>query len=167
MQNRSAKLILGEFRRTVDERYRLSIPGELLELWEGERSEGEKQDCVLVKQQPGCLSLWRNADWQANLESGVRVIESKWAAGRLSDRINDVQALGRLLSTRHRSVQLAGRGRLLIPEGFRDFLGGEAGQDVLVIGAAICIEIWEVKAWVACLNSEIPRFGEILDELSR
>ncbi|MCP4190924.1 MAG: division/cell wall cluster transcriptional repressor MraZ [Planctomycetaceae bacterium] len=160
-------MILGEFRRTIDERFRLSIPGELLESWEGERKSAEKQDCVLVKQQPGCVSLWRNTDWQANLESGVRVVESKWAAGRLSDRMHDVQALGRLLSTRHRSLQLAGRGRLLIPEGFRDFLGVEAGQDVLVIGAAICIEIWEVQAWVACLNSEIPRFGEILDELSR
>lgn len=162
MEQRPAKLILGEFRRTIDERFRLSIPGELLETWDEEKTE-----CVLVKQRPGCISLWRATDWQANLESGVRVVESKWQAGRLSDRMSDVQALGRLLSTRHRPVQLAGRGRLSIPEGFRDFLGVEPGNDVLVIGAAICVEVWEVQAWIACLNAEIPRFGEILDDLSR
>ncbi len=166
MQQRSGKLILGEFRRTVDERFRLSIPSELLESWQDDETE-KTQSCVLVKQQPGCISLWKESDWQSNLESGVRVIESKWQAGRLSDRMSDVQALGRLLSTRHRTVQLAGRSRLSIPDGFRDFLGVEAGNDVLVIGAAICIEVWEVQSWIACLNTEIPRFGEMLDDLSR
>lgn len=162
MPETSDKLILGEFRRSMDERFRFSIPGELLQTWGDSHAE-----CVLVKQRPGCISLWRAQDWEANLETGLRVVETKWQAGRLSDRMNDMQTLGRLLSTRHRPIQLAARGRLLVPEGFRDFLGVEAGGDVFVIGAAICIEIWEPQAWLNCLNDEIPRFGEILDELSR
>jgi MraZ protein len=74
--------------------------------------------------------------------------------------------LGRLLSTRHREVKLAGRGRLAIPEGFREFLGGEPNSEVMVIGAAVCIEIWRPEAWLACLNDQIPQFSQILDDLS-
>ncbi len=58
------------------------------------------------------------------------------------DGWDQVQMLGRLLSSRHRTVELAGRGRLLVPEGFREFLKVEAGGDVMVVGAGVCVEIW-------------------------
>ena len=84
----------------------------------------------------------------------------------LKDRTTDVQLLGRLLSTRHRDVQIAGRGRLSIPEGFREFLGIEAGAEAMVVGAAVCIEIWRPSAWIDYLEAEIPQFGQILDQLA-
>jgi MraZ protein len=105
-------------------------------------------------------------DWQSHLEAGIRVVETKLSAGRLGDRLAQVQTLGRLLSTRQRNVQLAGRGRLVIPEGYREFLGAEPGAEVLVIGAAVCIEIWQLEAWRTCLKDDIPRFGDLLDQLS-
>ena len=49
-------------------------------------------------------------------------------------RSQKYRLLGRLLSTRHRTVQLAGRGRLLIPEGFREFLGVEPNGEALFWG---------------------------------
>ncbi len=161
MPNSTHKLILGEFRRALDDRFRLSIPSELCTAWGEDRPE-----CMLAKEQPGCLSLWPAEQWRDHLESGVRVVESKLQAGRLSQRVADVQLFGRLLSTRHRPIQLAGRGRLLIPEGFREFLGVEAGGEVLVVGAAVCIEIWRLEPWLAHLQAQIPRFGEILEDLS-
>ena len=69
-----------------------------------------------------------------NYDEGVELIKRKMQAGKLEGRIGQVQLLGRLLSTRHKPVQLAGRGRLLIPEGFRQFLGVEPGGEVLVLG---------------------------------
>jgi MraZ protein len=168
------KLILGEFRRSIDERYRVSVPPELMAGLSVEPREEEglppaeaSPGWVLAKERPGCISLWQSEHWEAQLASGIRVVESKLAAGRLGDRLSQVQTLGRLLSTRHRPVSLAGRGRLVIPEGFREFLGAEPGSEVLMVGAAVCIEIWRPDAWIACLNAEIPSFGQILDELSR
>jgi MraZ protein len=168
MAQSDSSLILGEYRRVLDDRFRLSIPLELLERWDvGEGSaEADRADGVLVKERPGCLSLWRGGDWKQHLEAGIRVVESKLQAGRLGDRLGQVQTLGRLLSTRHRPVQLAGRGRLVIPEGYREFLAAEAGTEVLVVGAAVCIEIWQPEAWRQCLNDEIPRFVSLLDDLS-
>jgi MraZ protein len=154
------RLLLGEFRRTIDERYRLSIPAALSEYFREEQA-------ILAKELPGALSLWRAADWHNKLEAGVLVLEQKLRAGRLENRIGELQLLGRLLSTRHTHVELAGRGRLVIPEGFREFLGVEPGGDVLVVGAAVCVEIWRLDAWLAYVGQNITHFQSLFDRLSQ
>jgi MraZ protein len=154
-------LILGEFQRTLDERYRLSIPNELADVM-----VPGSVDCILAKERPGCLSLWSAEGWQAKLDAGMELVQRKIQAGKFEGRISQVQLLGRLLSTRHRAVQMAGRGRLLIPEGFREFLGVEPGQEVLVVGAAVCIEIWQPPAWLAYLKGRMPRFRRLFERLS-
>ncbi len=153
--------ILGEFRRTLDDRFRLSIPPELID-----PLTTAGLDCILAKERPGCLSLWNAAEWQAKLDSGVRLVESKMQAGRLGERVEEVQMLGRLLSTRHKAVQIAGKGRLSVPEGFREFLGVEAGGEVLVVGAAVCVELWRPEAWLKYLDERMPEFRQLFDNLS-
>ena len=86
-------LILGEFRRSLDERFRLSIPTELIEKLGLDNSEA-----VLVKERPGCLSLWRADAWKAKLETNIQIIESKVRANRMSARSRELQTVGRLLS---------------------------------------------------------------------
>src|SRR5919112_94021 len=81
--------------------------------------------------------------WQARQEAGVALMRQKILAGRMEQRWEDVQRLGRMLSTRSRTVKLANRSRLLIPEGFREFLDVPAGGDVMVVGAVVCVEIWK------------------------
>ena len=155
-------LLLGEFPRTVDERFRLSIPPELLS---GLGADGT--DCILTKERPGCLSLWNAAAWQTKFDIGLKVIRAKIEAGRLDDKIAQVQRLGRLMSTRQRTVQLAGRGRLSIPEGFREFLEVEPSGDVMIVGAAVCIEIWKPSRWLTYLQRSVPRFRKLFDQLSQ
>jgi MraZ protein len=155
------ELILGEFRRTLDERFRLSVPPEL-----ASRLAGDGEDCMLAKERPGSLSLWNAQSWQAKLDAGVDLVRAKVRAGKLQGKLSQVQLLGRLLSTRHKTVQLTGRGRLIIPEGFREFLQVEAGGDVFLVGAAVCIEIWSPVAWLKYLEARMPRFGRLLDRLS-
>ena len=49
----STELLIGEFVRTLDERFRLAVPPELLDplLAAGHR-------LVIAKERAGCLSLW-------------------------------------------------------------------------------------------------------------
>lgn len=155
------EFILGEFQRTLDERHRLSVPAEFVQ-----QLGGEDADYILAKERPGCLSLWTAARWQTKLEQGVSLIESKMRAGKLDGRIAQVQMLGRLLSTRHRAVKLAGKGRLLIPEGFREFLQVPAGGEVMLVGAGVCVEIWEPQAWLKYLSARMPKFRKLFDHLS-
>jgi MraZ protein len=87
-------------------------------------------------------------------------------AGRLDGRVEDVQVLGRLLSTRQTSIKLAGRSRLVLPEGFREFLGVEPGGEVLVVGAALCVELWRPERWFAYVEEQMPGFRRLFDNLS-
>ena len=85
----------------------------------------------------------------------------------MEQRWSDVQRFGRLLSTRHTIVRLANRSRLLIPEPFREFLGVAPSQDVMLVGAVICVEIWNPAVWLETLRQEMPDFGTLFRELSQ
>ncbi len=154
-------LILGEFPRTLDERFRVAIPAELVAALQPRDGA-----CVLAKQRPGCLSLWEAEAWRKQMDAGVELIRAKMRAGKLDGRSSQVQLLGRLLSTRHADVQLGDRGRLLIPDGFRQFLQVEAGGEVVLVGAGVCLELWKPEAWLAYLNRKMPRFQRIFDHLA-
>lgn len=155
------RFIAGEVKRTLDERFRLTLPPEMARAVTD--AEG---NTLIVKERYGCLSLWEAATWQQKLDAGVSLIQQKIQAGRMEQRWSDVQRLGRLLSTRSRSVKLANRSRLLIPEGFREFLDVGINQEVMLIGAVICVEIWNPAAWLDVLRDEMPQFGPLLEELS-
>ena len=154
-------LLIGEFVRTLDERFRLAIPPELLEPL---LAAGPK--LVLAKEQAGCLSLWSASLWKPRLDAAVDVVRSKLEAGLLAQRLGQVQELGRLLSTRQQTVSLAGRARLVLPEGFREFLAVEPGGSLMVVGAAVCVELWQPAAWTAYVSSEMPGFRQRIDDLT-
>lgn len=123
-------------------------------------------ESILVKERYGCLSLWQAAEWQKRLDDGVSLIRQKIVAGRMEQRWSDVQRLGRLLSTRSQPVKLANRSRLSIPEGCRGFLDIAVNQEVIVVGAVICVEIWNPLAWQELLRQEMPEFGPLLQQLA-
>ncbi len=155
-------LILGEHTRVLDQRWRVTLPAEWVQLL-----AGEDLCCTLIKERPGCLSLWNAQRWQARLDQELQVIRSKLQAGKLEGKLPQVQALGRLLSTRQATVQLGKQGRLLVPEGFRPFLEVEPGQSVVLVGAALCVEIWEPSRWNAYLARRLPRFSRLIELLSQ
>ena len=84
----------------------------------------------------------------------------------MEGRWSEVQRLGRLLSTRYRTVRLANRSRLTVPEGFREFLDVSGGQDVMVVGAVICVEVWNPDAWLEQLRNDMPEFSPLFKELT-
>ena len=75
---------------------------------------GTASELILAKERPGCLSLWNAALWQSHLDANLEVLRGKLRGGKLEGRMGQVQMLGRLLSSRHKTVELAGRGRLLV-----------------------------------------------------
>jgi MraZ protein len=157
----SDEILIGEHRRKLDDRFRLLVPNE----WMPSMSP-DGENCILTKERVGSLSLWNSARWQKRLDDGVDLMKSKINAGKLNERLSEVQLLGRLLSTRHKQVPVAERGRIVIPDGFREFLGVEAGQEVMIVGAAICIEIWHPEKWIEHLGSQMPEFGTLFDNIT-
>ena len=157
----AADLLIGEFLRTLDDRHRLAMPPELLDPL---TAAGPK--LVLAKERFGCLSLWSAVAWKPRMEAAVEVVRTKLEAGLFAHRVGQLQEFGRLLSTRQATVSLAGRSRFVVPEGFRGFLGVEPGGDVMVVGAAVCVEIWQPAAWNEFVTTEMPGFRRRIDELT-
>lgn len=153
--------ILGEYSRKLDERFRLTLPSEF-----DEQFKPEDGKCVIAKERPGCLSLWDAGLWKEKMDGRTDLILQKLKLGDLEHKTADLQRLGRLLSTRHREIQLAGRSRVLLPEGFREFLGIEPGHEVMVVGALRCIELWHPKKWLEYVEAEIAQFGGLVEMLS-
>ncbi len=154
-------LYLGEWSRSIDERFRVSLPLE----WASGLA-ASSGGCVLAKERPGCVSVWNSKQWESWLADGVSLVKSKIQSGRLAGRLDQVQKLGRLLSTRHRTVPIAGRGRLAIPDSFREFLEIEAGENVMVVGAAVCVEIWHPRRWSEHIGEHMPGFRDLFNQLA-
>uniref|UniRef100_A0A7C2PJ21 Transcriptional regulator MraZ n=1 Tax=Schlesneria paludicola TaxID=360056 RepID=A0A7C2PJ21_9PLAN len=156
-----AGFITGEERRTIDDRFRITLPAEFAQAVTDPAGQ-----TIIAKERYGCLSLWKAADWQQRIDEGVSLIRQKISTGRMEQRWTEVQRLGRLLSTRSQTVQLANRSRLLVPEAFREFLDVPVNQEVVLVGAVICVEIWNPRAWLETLRQDMPEFGALFKELS-
>ena len=154
------KLIQGEFSRTVDDRYRLTLPDEFKEVFKPDSGK-----CVIVKEKPGHLSLWDENTWKRHHDKRVEMVMDRFDLGYLAGNLTEMQRFGRLLSTRSRQIQLADRARFLLPEGFREFLAVEPKQEVMIIGAYVCIEIWHPQKWISCIENDIPQYGALLESL--
>lgn len=161
MSNGGPALLRGEYERIYDDRYRVQLPPEIAEFLGGESAE-----CVLTKEMDGCLSLWPMQTWRERFEVGVEVLSQKLRMNAFQgEQFAKLQRLGRLLSTRSRTVQLGQRGRVLVPEGFREFLGAEPGTPVIVVGCGVCAEIWTPNAWVQYVRSDVGTFSSLFQEL--
>lgn len=157
----SSELYLGEWTRSVDERYRLTLPAE----W-AESLADAAGECILAKERLGCVSLWHPPVWEDWLNQGVSLVASKIRSGRIAGRIDQVQMFGRLLSTRHKKVSIAGRSRVAIPDSFRSFLEVEPGGELLIVGAAVCVELWNPTRWSQHIGEHMPEFRRLFDRLA-
>lgn len=153
-------LLTGEFIRKVDERNRLSLPNEFIDAF-----RPEDGNCLIVKERPGCVSLWERSH-KSKQDARIELIQQRLKIGDLEHRTPELQALGRLLSTREKPVQIDARGRFVLPEGFREFLGVESGKDVMIVGALVSLEIWNPEKWITYIEENIPKYQELMTQLS-
>jgi len=163
----------GEYHCQLDDRHRLAIPQAL-----GKPLVEAGGPFVLVKERLGCASLWNAEAWQATVNLKVDLARQKVQGGLWNHRIEQAQMFGRLLSTLHAEVTIDKKYRLVVPEDFRAFLrlketvaaapGQPAPQprQVAVVGAAVCVELWHPKAWLKYLARRMPKFRQLVEELS-
>jgi MraZ protein len=149
--------ITGEHKRTIDDRYRLVFPPEFAEAVMDDNGE-----TILTKERYGCLSLWRPQEWRVRFEQRLALIQQKMTAGLMEQQWSKVQQFGRLVSTRNTTIKFANKSRMLVPEGFREFLDVPPNQEVILVGAAICVEIWQPDAWRTALKDQLPLFDGLM-----
>ena len=139
-------MFMGEYNHTVDEKGRLIIPVKF-------RDE-LGSEFVVTKGLDGCLFAYDLTEW--------RVLEEKLRALPLTNK--DARAFARFMLAGAASVEIDKQGRILLPQVLRNFARLE--KDVVLIGVASRIEIWNKEKWEdASYDADAEELAEKMENL--
>jgi len=140
-------LLTGEFRNTLDEKGRLSLPARL-------RGELPGINLVLTQGVDNCLWLFPPEQW-AELSSKRMASTSLFQArSRLVQR--------RILAPAQ-EVEVDRLGRISIPQSLREWAG--LSRECVILGISRYIEIWDADAYKAYLAANEGEFLAATEEL--
>lgn len=139
-------MFMGEYNHTVDEKGRLIIPSKF--------REELGDEFVITKGLDGCLFVYDNKEWT--------VLEEKLRSLPLTNK--DARAFTRYMLSGAATVDIDKNGRALIPQVLRNFAGLE--KEVVLIGVASRIEIWNKDKWEGLSYDEEPEeLAEKMEDL--
>jgi MraZ protein len=141
-------LFTGRFEYTVDDKGRLSIPARMREQLE---REGQEPAFIITSIQPDYLSAYATNEFQELI-----------ASVRESTDPNSRELMRRLTSEAE-TCPLDKQGRVMLPASLRSLAG--LTRDVVVLGVAKRIEIWDRARYDAYRNSAVVTGSRLLSGL--
>ncbi len=120
-------VFLGQYDRTVDDKGRLAIPGEL--------RNGLGHGAVMTRSFDNCLCIYPAAKWEALAQ----------AANDLQDLRPEARLRARALFSGAVPCDFDSHGRVIVPAYLREY-GGISG-DVTVVGVGSRVEVWNRTTW--------------------
>ncbi len=138
------QMFMGEYNHTIDEKGRLIIPSKF--------REELGNEFVVTKGLDGCLFAYDNTEW-SKLEERLKA---------LPFTNKDARAFTRFMLAGAASVELDKQGRILLPSVLRTFAGLD--KDVVLIGVASRIEIWNKEKWDEA--SDIDNMDDISERMA-
>ncbi len=139
-------MFMGEYNHTVDEKGRLIIPSKF--------REELGDEFVVTKGLDGCLFVYAPSEWT--------LLEEKLKALPLTNK--DARAFVRFMLAGAAQVEPDKQGRILLPQVLRTFAGLD--KDVVLIGVASRIEIWNKDKWDdASMAGDMDEIAEKMADL--
>lgn len=139
-------MFLGEFQHLIDSKGRVILPAKFRD----ELADG----LVVTKGLEDCLFVYPPAEWAKQAEK-IRSMPLTNAAGR---------AFARNFFSGAAKGTLDKQGRLMLPPNLRE--SATLTKDVIVIGVASRVEIWDKAKW-AKYSSETERsYSELAEQLA-
>jgi len=121
------RMLIGEYKHTLDPKKRLSIPSKFRkELGEG---------AVLTRGLDNCLFVFPLGQW-ANFAEKL---------GNISIGQQDNRSFARLFLSGAVEVEFDSLGRILIPDNLRDY--ADLKKAVIIAGVSSRLEIWDEEKW--------------------
>ena len=137
-------MFMGEYNHTVDDKGRLIIPSKFRE---------ELGDSfVVTKGLDGCLFVYAESEW--------KLLEERLKALPLTNK--DARAFARYMLAGAAEVEPDKQGRILLPQVLRTF--AELEKDVVLIGVASRVEIWNKDKWDNVSNAD--NMDEIAEKMA-
>ncbi len=140
-------LLTGEFRNTLDEKGRLSLPAKL-------RGELPGTSFVLTQGVDACLWLFPPEQWSVLSKKLIESTSLFSARARLVQR--------RILAPAQ-EVEVDKLGRLAIPQSLREFAG--LTKECVILGITKYIEIWDAEGYRKYLEENESEFIAAAEEL--
>lgn len=122
-------MFLGEYKHTIDNKCRLTIPAKF-------REDLDNQ-CVIAKGLDGCLTVYPMVEWA--------LICEKIDAKPTSDV--KVRRFKRLFYASASVETLDKQGRLSIPPALMEYAAIE--KDVFIVGESNTFELWSAERWIS------------------
>lgn len=141
-------LVTGEFRNTLDDKGRISLPVKL-------RSGLPGSVLVVTQGVDKCLWLFTPERWNA-------LSEQLFAATSLFHQ--QARIIQRRIIAPAQEVEIDKAGRIAIPQSLREYAG--LSKECVVLGITKRLEIWDVdayKSWIEATEAEFEAASEALD----
>ncbi|MDR1836244.1 MAG: division/cell wall cluster transcriptional repressor MraZ [Treponema sp.] len=142
-------MLTGEFKVTLDEKGRISLPASL-------RKDLNEISLRLTKGEDNCLWLFPLAKWEELVST--KIVENTNPFSR-----KDRSLLRRLIGP-SQSVEIDKAGRIPVVQGLREFAG--LSKDCMVLGQIDYIEIWDEVRYFKYLENSDVEFEGASEELS-
>ncbi len=142
------ELVTGEFRNTLDDKGRLSLPAKL-------RAGLPGNVLVVTQGVDACLWLFTPERWNA-------LSEQLFSSTSLFHQ--QARIIQRRIIAPAQEVEIDKAGRLAIPQSLREYAG--LAKDCIVLGITKRLEIWDAdayKAWIEATDAEFAAASESLD----
>ncbi|MEI6144192.1 MAG: division/cell wall cluster transcriptional repressor MraZ [Candidatus Berkelbacteria bacterium] len=139
-------MFIGEYRHTIDEKGRASIPSK----FRGDLASG----CVVTRGLDKCLWVYPLGEWQ-NLAEKI---------AELPITQKNARSFSRLMLAGASDVELDRVGRINLPGYLREY--AEIKKDVVFIGIYNRIEIWPTEVWANFKKEMEESSAEVAESLS-
>lgn len=141
------ELLTGEFKNTLDDKGRVSLPARL-------RSELSGNILILTQGVDRCLWLFPPEQW-------------KTLSKKLMETTSPFQARSRLVQRRiiapAQEVEIDKAGRIAVPQSLRSF--AELSRDCVILGIDKYIEIWDAAQYKTYWEENEQEFRAAAEEL--
>lgn len=122
-----AHLLIGEYRHTLDEKKRVSLPKAF------RASLGKR--VVMTRGLDNCLFVYSRAGWE-------KVAEKLQSLSIVNE---DTRGFNRFMLSGAAEVDVDDAGRILVPDHQKEY--AELKKDVAFIGVSDHVEIWDMARW--------------------
>ncbi len=139
-------IFTGEYQHTLDQKGRVIIPARL--------REGLGDSFIITRGLDGCIFVYHRDEW-SRIEQKVK---------ELPLTRSDARAFARYLFSGAAEVEIDRQGRVLIPQGLRDYAAIE--KEVMIIGVSNRVEVWSEEAWRKYTSADNLDFEAAAEKLA-
>jgi MraZ protein len=146
----------GEYIHQLDEKARFKLPKKLQDTFLNELGV----QCVLMKMPESCLAIYPAKFWKEEFQA---ILSN---AGPSMPGTSDYRALTRIIGSSSLEINIGAQGRVALPDAFRKYIGVEAGENVVVVGAGTRVEIWSESLWSEVNEAEMASYNDIVERIA-